>query len=91
MLGDRDHGEDTEQVLSDSYDNALAESVNGLYETELLRREGPWRSVEAVELTTLEWVHWSNSQRLLEPLGYVPPVEFEHAFYTRHAARARAA
>ena len=63
----------------DSYDNALAESVNGLYKSELIynEHEGPWRTVEDVELATLSWVHWWNTERLLEPIGYVPPVEFE--------------
>jgi putative transposase len=67
--------------VGDSYDNALAETVNGLYKTELIRRRGPWRSVEAVELATLEWVDWFNTRRLLEPLGYVPPAEFETVYY----------
>jgi putative transposase len=67
--------------VGDSYDNALAESVNGLYKTEVIRRRGPWRSVEAVELATLDWVHWFNSKRLLEPLGYMPPAEFEAVYY----------
>ena len=63
----------------DSYDNALAESVNGLYKSELIynEHEGPWRTVEDVELATLSWVHWWNTERLLEPIGYVPPAEFE--------------
>jgi putative transposase len=65
----------------DSYDNALAESVIGLYKTELIRRRGPWRGLEAVELATLEWVHWYNHQRLLEPIGYVPPAEHERNYY----------
>jgi putative transposase len=66
----------------DSYDNALAESVNGLYKSELIynEHEGPWRTVEDVELATLGWVHWWNTQRLLEPIGYVPPVEFEQTW-----------
>jgi hypothetical protein len=67
--------------VGDSYDNALAESINGLYKTEVIRRKGPRRSVEAVELATLDWVHWFNSKRLLEPLGYVPPAEFEAVYY----------
>ena len=78
-------------TVGDSYDNALAESINGLYKAELIRREGPWRSVEAVELATLRWVHWFNNQRLLEPLGYVPPAEFERDFYDRQLAQPRAA
>ncbi len=73
----------------DSYDNALAESVNGLYKSELIynEHEGPWRTVEDVELATLSWVHWWNTQRLLEPLGYVPPVEFEEAWRQANAPR----
>jgi len=67
----------------DSYDNALAESIIGLYKTEEIRRRGPWKGVEDVEFATLEWVAWYNTRRLLEPLGYVPPDEFERAFY-RH-------
>jgi transposase InsO family protein len=67
--------------VGDSYDNAMAETVNGLYKTELIRRRGPWRNVEAVELATLEWVDWFNTRRLLEPLGYVPPREFESMYY----------
>jgi len=67
----------------DSYDNALAESVIGLFKTEVIRRRGPWRSLEDVELATLEWVWWFNYHRLLEPIGYVPPVEHEEAYYRR--------
>jgi len=69
----------------DSYDNALAESVIGLFKTEVIRRRGPWRGTEDVEFATLTWVAWYNSSRLLEPLGYVPPIEFEEAFYSRGA------
>jgi len=69
----------------DSYDNALAESVIGLYKTEVIRRRGPWRGVEDVEFATLTWVAWYNSSRLLEPLGYVPPREFEETYYRRGA------
>ena len=65
----------------DSYDNALAECVIGLYKTEVIRRRGPWRGLDDVELATLTWVAWYNADRLLEPLGYVPPAEFEQAFY----------
>ena len=67
----------------DAYDNALAESVIGLFKTEVVRRQGPWRNLEDVEFATLEWVWWFNHHRLLEPLGYVPPVEYEEAFYRR--------
>jgi len=70
----------------DSYDNALAESVIGLYKTEVFHRHGPWKGVEEVEFATLEWVAWYNTRRLLEPLGYIPPDEFERAYYRRQAA-----
>jgi transposase InsO family protein len=77
----------------DSYDNALAESVIGLYKTELIRKRGPWKSIEEVELETLSWVWWYNHERLLEPLGYVPPAEFElqHAGDQQEGAAAGAA
>jgi putative transposase len=65
----------------DSYDNALAETINGLYKAELIRRRGPWKSMESVELATLEWVSWFNHQRLMEPLGYIPPAEAEANYY----------
>jgi transposase InsO family protein len=65
----------------DSYDNAMAESVIGLFKTEVIRRLGPWKGIEDVEFATLDWVAWFNSKRLLEPLGYVPPIEFEEAYY----------
>jgi putative transposase len=64
----------------DSYDNALAETIIGLYKTELIRRRGPWKGIDDLEYATLEWVDWFNHRRLLEPIGYVPPVEFEAAF-----------
>jgi putative transposase len=69
----------------DSYDNALAESVIGLFKTEVIRRQGPWRHLEAVEFATLAWVDWFNTRRLLEPIGYVPPAEYE-ARYDQQAA-----
>lgn len=65
----------------DSYDNALAESINGLYKAEVIHRRGPWKSMESVELATLEWVSWFNHQRLLAPLGYIPPAEAEANYY----------
>jgi putative transposase len=65
----------------DAYDNALAESVIGLFKMEVIRRRGPWRHLEAVEFATLAWVDWFNHRRLLEPLGYVPPAEFEARYY----------
>ena len=67
--------------VGDSYDNALAESIIGLYKTELIARRGPWRTCEAVELATLEWVHWYNHRRLFGPLGHVPPAAFEAHYY----------
>jgi transposase InsO family protein len=67
--------------VGDSYDHALAETVIGLYKTEVINRRGPWRHVEAVEYATLAWVDWFNNRRLLEPIGYVPPVEHEAAYY----------
>jgi transposase InsO family protein len=69
----------------DSYDNALAETVIGLFKTEEIHRRGPWRGLEDVEFATLEWVAWYNGSRLLEPLGYVPPAEFEQAYHDRQA------
>jgi len=69
----------------DSYDNALAESVIGLFKTEVIRRRGPWRHLEAVEFATLEWVDWFNTRRLLEPIGYVPPAEYEARYYEQTA------
>jgi transposase InsO family protein len=67
----------------DSYDNALAEAINSLFKAEVIYRRGPWKSREAVELATLTWVDWFNNRRLLEPLGYVPPAEFESAYYDK--------
>jgi transposase InsO family protein len=67
--------------VGDSYDNAMAETVIGLYKTEVIYRRGPWRSFEAVEMATLEWVAWFNTRRLLEPIGYLPPAEYEAAYY----------
>lgn len=67
--------------VGDSYDNALAESVIGLYKTEVIRARDPWRGIEPAEFATLEWVDWFNTRRLLEPLGYLPPAEYEAAFH----------
>ncbi len=67
--------------VGDSYDNALAETINGLYKTEVIRRRGPWKNIEDVEYATLEWVDWFNHRRLLEPIGNVPPVEYEMMYY----------
>jgi transposase InsO family protein len=70
-----------------SYDNALAETINGLYKTELIHRRTPWKSKEAVELATLEWVSWFNHHRLLEPIGYMPPAEAEANYHRQLATR----
>jgi putative transposase len=70
----------------DSYDNALAETINGLYKTEVIHRRGPWRTTEAVEVATLEWVSWFNHHRLLEPIGYIPPAEAEAMYYRNKEA-----
>jgi transposase InsO family protein len=67
--------------VGDIYDNALAETINGLYKTEVIRKRGPWRNVDAVEYATLEWVDWFNNRRLLEPIGDIPPAEFEAMYY----------
>jgi transposase InsO family protein len=77
--------------VGDSYDNALAETVIGLFKTEVIRRRGPWRSLEAVEFATLEWVDWYNDRRLLEPIGNMPPAEAEARCYAQLAAPAMAA
>lgn len=69
--------------VGDSYDNALAETINGLYKAEVIYRRGPWRSMEAVEYATLEWVDWFNNRRLLEPIGHIPPAEAEAAYYAQ--------
>ena len=67
--------------VGDSYDNALAETINGLYKTEIIHKRGPWRTVDDVEYATLEWVDWFNHRRLLEPIGNIPPAELEMAYY----------
>jgi putative transposase len=76
--------------VGDSYDNALAETINGLFKAEVIHRRGPWRSFEAVEYATLEWVDWFNNRRLLEPIGNIPPAEAEANFHaaleTEHMA-----
>ena len=65
----------------DAYDNALAETINGLYKTEVIRKKGPWKNLDGVEYATLEWVVWFNHRRLLAPIGYIPPAELEEMFY----------
>ena len=72
--------------VGDSYDNALAETINGLYKAEVIHRRGPWRSFEAVEFATLEWVDWFNHRRLFEPIGNIPPAEAEANYYAATAA-----
>ena len=72
----------------DSYDNAVAETVIGLFKAEEIYRRGPWKGLEDVEFATLEWVAWYNGSRLLAPLGYVPPAEFEQAYHDRQAVQA---
>lgn len=77
--------------VGDSYDNALAETVNGLFKTEVIRRRGPWSQFEDVEFATLGWVDWFNNRRLLEPIGNIPPVEYEQAYYRSQEVPARVA
>lgn len=72
----------------DSYDNALAETINGLYKAELIHKRGPWKTRESLELATLEWVAWFNHHRLLEPIGYIPPAEAEANYYRQIAKQA---
>jgi transposase InsO family protein len=77
--------------VGDSYDNAMAETINGLYKTEVIRHRGPWKQIEDVEYATLEWVDWFNHRRLLEPIGYVSPVEYEIRYYESIQESAKAA
>lgn len=77
--------------VGDSYDNALAETINGLFKAEVIHRRGPWRSLEAVEYATLEWVDWFNNRRILEPIGNIPPAEAETNFYAALENEAMAA
>ncbi len=78
-------------TVGDSYDNALAETINGLYKAEVIHRRGPWRSLESVEFATLEWVDWFNNRRLLEPIGNIPPAEAEQRYYASLDCPARVA
>ena len=71
----------------DSYDNALAETINGLYKTELVHRRTPWKTKESLELATLDWVSWFNHHRLLESIGYIPPAEAEENYYRQLASQ----
>ena len=77
--------------VGDSYDNALAETINGLYKAEVIHRRGPWRAFEAVEFATLEGVDWFNHRRRLEPIGPVPPAEAEARYDDQREVPARAA
>ena len=78
-------------TVGDSYDNALAETINGLFKAEVIHRCGPWRSFEAVEFATLEWVDWFNNRRLLEPIGNIPPAEAEARYYEQRETLSLAA
>jgi putative transposase len=90
-----DTGESPEKVVAQRHQevqlpacsNALAETINGLYKAELIHRCAPWKTKEAVELATLEWVSWFNSHRLLEPIGYIPPAEAEANYYRQLASQ----
>ena len=66
--------------MGDSYDNALAETINGLYKTEVIHKDGPWRGLDEVERATPTWVEWFNNRRLLRPIGDIPPAEYEMLF-----------
>jgi len=73
--------------VRDAYDNALAETINGLYKTEVIRKRGPWKGLEDVKFSTLEWVHWYNAKRLMGPIGDIPPAGFEAAYYNEQKTR----
>jgi transposase InsO family protein len=77
--------------VGDSYDNAMAETINGLFKAEVIYRRGPWRTIEEVEYATLDWVDWFNQRRLLEPIGNVPPAEFEQMYYEQQTKSAMVA
>ena len=77
--------------VGDSYDNALAETIIGLYKTEKIRRQGPWRTLDAVEFATLDWIDWYNNRRLFEPIGNIPPAEYEEMYYLGQLAHAEVA
>ena len=77
--------------VGDSYDNALAETIIGLFKTEVIRQRGPWSNLESVEFAVLEWVDWFNNRRLLESIGNVPPAELEAAYYDQQTESAMAA
>ena len=77
--------------VGDSYDNALAETIIGLYKTEVIRKRGPWKTLDGVEYATLEWVDWFNHRRLLAPIGNVPPAEYEKMYYDEFNRSCKAA
>jgi transposase InsO family protein len=77
--------------VGDSYDNAMAESIIGLFKTEIIHQRGPWRSLDQVEFATLDWVDWFNNERLLRPIGNIPPVEFEERYYEKQKESAEVA
>jgi transposase InsO family protein len=77
--------------VGDSYDNALAETIIGLYKTEIIRQRGPWKNIDAVEYATLTWVDWFNNKRLLKPIGDMPPAEKEDIYYQQLNGSAEAA
>ena len=77
--------------VGDSYDNALAETIIGLFKTEVIRRGGPWKTIDQVEYATCEWIDWFNNRRLLQPIGDIPPAELEQTYYAHQASRAEAA
>ncbi|MGF6483417.1 transposase InsO family protein [Paraburkholderia sp. JPY419] len=78
-------------TVGDSYDNTLAETINGLYKAELIHRRGPWRRHQAIDLATLEWVDWFDDRRLFGPIGDIPPAEAEQAYYRQFQNVAKAA
>jgi len=77
--------------VGDSYDNALAETIIGLYKTEEIRHKGPWKGIDAVEYATADWVEWFNNRRLLKPIGDIPPAELETMYYQEQTAIAEGA
>ncbi|OIQ86494.1 hypothetical protein GALL_316460 [mine drainage metagenome] len=78
-------------VVGSSYDNALAETINGLYKTELIKARGPWRTIDQVEVATAEWVDWFNHRRIYEYCGDLPPAQMEDAYYAQHETQTTAA
>ncbi len=85
------HSDRGSQYVSIRYTERLAETINGLYKAELIHRRAPWKTVESLELTTLEWVTWFNHQRLFEPLGYIPPAQAEDRYYQQLTVQAECA